>query len=86
LCESCHGARFNPDTLAVTWKGRSIGDVLQMPVDDAIPFFADWIIDLGPEGGTQGGQLVAAAPPEAIAVSDTHTGAALRGVLGRGKD
>jgi excinuclease ABC subunit A len=39
-CESCHGARFNPETLAVTWRGKSIGDVLQMEVDDAVEFFA----------------------------------------------
>ncbi|HRK40417.1 MAG TPA: excinuclease ABC subunit A, partial [Burkholderiaceae bacterium] len=39
-CESCHGARFNPETLAVTWKGKSIGDVLQMEVDEAVDFFA----------------------------------------------
>ena len=32
-CEVCHGARFNPETLAVTWKGKSIGDVLQMEVE-----------------------------------------------------
>jgi excinuclease ABC subunit A len=42
---------------------------------------ADWIIDLGPEGGAQGGQLVAAAPPEVIVTLHTHTGAALREVL-----
>jgi excinuclease ABC subunit A len=39
-CEVCHGARFNPETQAVTWKGKSIGDVLQMAVDEAVEFFA----------------------------------------------
>ncbi len=45
---------------------------------------ADWIIDLGPEGGDSGGSLVAAGPPEAIAASPaSHTGRYLRRVLGR---
>ncbi len=188
-CEVCHGARFNPETLAVTWKGKSIGDVLQMEVDEAVDFFAsmpniahplqllkdvglgyltlgqpsptlsggeaqriklvtelskvrddvtrrgqkaphtlyvldeptvglhmadveklirvlhrlvdgghsvvviehdldvmaeaDWIIDLGPEGGSGGGQIVAAAPPEAVVRLGTHTGKVLGPVLAR---
>ncbi|WP_137917346.1 excinuclease ABC subunit UvrA [Hydrogenophaga sp. 2FB] len=188
-CEVCHGARFNPETLAVTWKGKSIGDVLQMEVDEAVDFFAsmpniahplqllkdvglgyltlgqpsptlsggeaqriklvtelskvrdditrrgqkaphtlyvldeptvglhmadveklirvlhrlvngghsvvviehdldvmaeaDWIIDLGPEGGNGGGRIVAAAPPEAVVRLDTHTGRVLGPVLAR---
>ncbi|MCH2241493.1 MAG: excinuclease ABC subunit UvrA [Aquabacterium sp.] len=205
-CELCHGQRFNPQTLAVTWRGKSIGDVLNMEVDEAVEFFAsmphiahplmllrdvglgyltlgqpsptlsggeaqriklvtelakvrdtlpglpqvdggaegspakkarrgpppphtlyvldeptvglhmadverlirvlhrlvdgghsvlviehdldviaeaDWVLDLGPEGGSGGGQLVAAGTPEDVVAAGTHTGVALRPVLGR---
>jgi excinuclease ABC subunit A len=189
LCETCKGARFNPETQAVTWRGKNIGDVLQMEVDEAVEFFAampsiahplqllkdvglgyltlgqpsptlsggeaqriklvtelskvrddvgkrgnkvphtlyvldeptvglhmadveklihvlhrlvngghsvvviehdldviaeaDWVIDLGPDGGNGGGQVVAAATPEAVVRLGTHTGQALEAVLAR---
>ena len=189
VCETCKGARFNPETQAVTWRGKNIGDVLQMEVDEAVDFFAampviahplqllkdvglgyltlgqpsptlsggeaqriklvtelskvrddigkrgnkaphtlyvldeptvglhmadveklihvlhrlvnaghsvlviehdldviaeaDWVIDLGPDGGNAGGQVVAAATTEAVVKKGTHTGLALAGVLAR---
>jgi excinuclease ABC subunit A len=189
MCETCRGARFNPETQAVTWRGKNIGDVLQMEVDEAVDFFAampsiahplqllkdvglgyltlgqpsptlsggeaqriklvtelskvrddigkrgnkaphtlyvldeptvglhmadveklihvlhrlvraghsvvviehdldliaeaDWVLDLGPEGGNGGGCVVAAATPEDVVKLGTHTGDALRSVLAR---
>jgi excinuclease ABC subunit A len=176
LCPVCRGARFNRQTLAVKFRGRSVADILEMRIDETAAFFenfadlsaklktfvevglgyltlgqsattlsggeaqriklaselgrraagrtlyvldepttglhpadvsrllqvlerlideghsviviehqleliaqADWIIDLGPEGGESGGQIVAAGPPAEIAgVAASHTGAALR--------
>jgi excinuclease ABC subunit A len=188
-CETCNGMRFNPETLAATWRGKHIGDVLKMEVDDAVEFFstmpaiahplrllqdvglgyltlgqpsptlsggeaqriklvtelskvrdditrrgqkaphtlyvldeptvglhmadvakligvlhrlvdgghsvvviehdldviaeADWVIDMGPEGGTGGGKVAAQGTPEQIVAAKTHTGDALRRVLHR---
>jgi excinuclease ABC subunit A len=39
-CEQCHGKRYNRETLEVRFKGRSIADVLDMPVEEALEFFA----------------------------------------------
>ncbi|MDB5881681.1 MAG: UvrA family protein, partial [Ramlibacter sp.] len=44
---------------------------------------ADWVIDLGPEGGDAGGKVVAATTPEGLVKRGTHTGDALRAVLAR---
>ncbi|NKI34672.1 excinuclease ABC subunit UvrA [Wenzhouxiangella sp. XN79A] len=171
-CDVCHGKRYNRETLTVTYKGRNIHEVLEMTVEDALPFFepvpavarklqtlmdvglsyitlgqsavtlsggeaqriklarelskrdtgntlyildepttglhfhdiqqllnvlhrlrdegntvvviehnldvvktADWIIDLGPEGGVRGGQIIANGTPEQIAADeDSWTG------------
>jgi excinuclease ABC subunit A len=178
-CESCGGARYNRETLAVKYKGQSIADFLEMSVEKAFPLLegipplknklrtllnvglgyitlgqssttlsggeaqrvklakelsrrstgktlyildepttglhfedvknllailhelvdlgntviiiehnldiiksSDWIIDLGPEGGENGGELVTAGrPSEVSAVRNSHTGEALRRVL-----
>ncbi|MEH3054112.1 MAG: excinuclease ABC subunit UvrA [Patulibacter minatonensis] len=39
-CEQCHGKRYNRETLEVKFKGKSIADVLEMPIDEAVEFFS----------------------------------------------
>ena len=39
-CETCHGKRYNRETLEVHYKGKTIADVLEMPVEEAAEFFA----------------------------------------------
>ncbi len=178
-CEQCKGARYNRETLEVKFKGKSIADVLDMTVEDAVEFFkavppirdkmamlaevglgyvkvgqqattlsggeaqrvklakelsrratgntlyildepttglhfedvrklmevlhalveqgnsvvviehnldviktADWIIDLGPEGGVKGGEIVAEGTPEDVAANErSYTGHYLKDVL-----
>ncbi len=178
-CEVCHGARYNTDTLQVHYKGKTIAEVLDMPIEEAAEFFepvpaihrhlktlvdvglgyvrlgqpaptlsggeaqrvklaselqrratgrtiyvldepttglhfedirkllgvltrlvetgntviviehnldviktADWVVDLGPEGGAGGGTVVAAGPPEHIAaVEESYTGQFLKRLL-----
>jgi excinuclease ABC subunit A len=178
-CEACHGRRYNRETLEVKFKGKSIADVLDMSIEEALGFFvkipklrrrlqtlhdvgldymrlgqpattlsggeaqrvklatelskvatgrtlyildepttglhtydiekllevlqrlvdagntvlviehnldvikqADWVLDLGPEGGDAGGQVVAQGTPEEVAETPgSHTGEFLRRVL-----
>ncbi|KMK77457.1 excinuclease ABC subunit UvrA [Alkalihalobacillus pseudalcaliphilus] len=40
-CEVCHGKRYNRETLEITYKGKSIADVLEMTVEEALGFFAN---------------------------------------------
>ncbi|MBQ2379614.1 MAG: excinuclease ABC subunit UvrA [Akkermansia sp.] len=39
-CDACHGARYNRETLEVTWRGKSIAQAMAMTVDEALEFFA----------------------------------------------
>jgi excinuclease ABC subunit A len=38
-CETCQGKRYNAETLEIRFKGKSISDVLNMPISEAVPFF-----------------------------------------------
>jgi excinuclease ABC subunit A len=41
-CQSCKGTRYNPETLEVTYKGKNIADVLDMRIEEALGFFANF--------------------------------------------
>jgi excinuclease ABC subunit A len=69
--------------LDVLFKLRNTGNTLLI-IEHNLDVIktADWVIDLGPEGGVGGGRIVAEGPPEKIArVQGSHTGQYLRGVL-----
>jgi excinuclease ABC subunit A len=69
--------------LEVLFKLRSSGNTLVV-IEHNLDVIktADWVIDMGPEGGDAGGRIVAEGPPETIARSkQSHTGAYLDGVL-----
>jgi excinuclease ABC subunit A len=71
--------------LQVLFKLRDAGNTM-MVIEHNMDVIkcADWIVDLGPEGGEAGGQLVAEGSPEAVAqVEASHTGRYLRGLLGQ---
>lgn len=113
VCECCGGSRYSEDALSHLYKGKSIVDVLNMSVEDALEFFventkirrhlealmetglpylslgqplstlsggerqrvklADYIIDIGPDGGTSGGEVVfTGTPQEMIDHADTN--------------
>jgi excinuclease ABC subunit A len=39
-CEQCHGKRYNKETLDIRFKGKTVADVLEMPIEEAVEFFA----------------------------------------------
>jgi excinuclease ABC subunit A len=73
--------------LEVLFKLRAAGNTL-LVIEHNLDVIktADWIVDLGPEGGHGGGQIVASGPPEVVAESElSHTGKFLRKVLREGR-
>ena len=71
--------------LQVLMKLRNAGNTLVV-IEHNLEMIkcADWVIDLGPEGGESGGRIVGAGTPEEIAgVKESHTGAYLRPLLGK---
>jgi excinuclease ABC subunit A len=42
ICETCQGKRFNRETLEIRYKGKSISDVMNMTIEEAVPFFENF--------------------------------------------
>lgn len=42
ICQQCKGKRYNPETLQITYKGKTIADILDMSIDTAVAFFANF--------------------------------------------
>jgi excinuclease ABC subunit A len=42
VCEQCKGLRYNPETLQITYKGKNVADVLDMPIEESLEFFANF--------------------------------------------
>jgi excinuclease ABC subunit A len=85
LDEPTTGLHFHDiaQLLSVLYKLRDQGNTIVV-IEHNLEVIkaADWIIDLGPEGGAGGGAVVASGPPEAIvATPGSHTGACLREML-----
>ena len=55
-CEVCHGARYNRETLEVHYKGKTIADVLDMPIEEAVGLLRGDPGDLAPPRHAGGGR------------------------------
>ena len=62
-CEVCHGARYNRETLEVHYKGKTIAEVLDMPIEEAAEFFAAVPADRAPhdDAGARSGSATSAS-------------------------
>ena len=82
LIALCTAVTLAGPALAQTFPTKPIKLVIEHDLD--LIAEADWIIDLGPEGGAGGGRIVATGTPEDVVRAGTHTGQALAPVLSRG--
>src|SRR5437763_5249248 len=81
-CRHCHDVAKLLEVLHELVAGGNTVVVIEHNLE--VIKTADWIIDLGPEGGDGGGEIVAAGPPEAVVKEKrSYTGAFLKPVLGR---